>query len=77
MLGEGNVVVSYSDGVVEASNASDQMFGERRLAEILQQVNHEPVEVILNTLTRAVQDWMAATPAADDITLVVARWVPF
>jgi sigma-B regulation protein RsbU (phosphoserine phosphatase) len=68
--------VLYSDGVVEACNASDQLFEESRLAEILQQVRHEPAEVILNTLTRAVEDWMAGTPAADDITLVVARRVP-
>jgi sigma-B regulation protein RsbU (phosphoserine phosphatase) len=72
----GDVVVLYSDGVVEACNASDQLFEESRLAEILQQVRHEPAEVILNTLTRAVEDWMAGTPAADDITLVVARRVP-
>jgi sigma-B regulation protein RsbU (phosphoserine phosphatase) len=72
----GDVVVFYSDGVVEASNPSEQMFEESRLAEIVQQVHREPAEVILNTLTRAMQDWMAATPAADDITLVVARRVP-
>jgi hypothetical protein len=31
------------------------MFEEGQLAEILQQVHHEPAEVILNTLTRTVQ----------------------
>ncbi len=72
-MNPGDVAILFSDGLTEACNPAGEEFGEKRLAETLMQVRHEPAEVILLSLTQAVQDWIAGAPAADDITLVVAR----
>jgi serine phosphatase RsbU (regulator of sigma subunit)/pSer/pThr/pTyr-binding forkhead associated (FHA) protein len=73
VLNSGDVVVLYSDGVTDATNAQDEDFGEARLSEMLQQVHHDSADAILSALTTAVKDWAAGTPAPDDITLVVVR----
>ena len=73
VLNSGDVVVLYSDGVTDATNAQDEDFGEARLSEVLQQVHHDSADAILSALTTTVKDWAAGTPAPDDITLVVVR----
>ncbi len=74
-MGRGDMVVLYSDGVTEATNPQDEEFGEDRLAEILKDCRTDPAEVIIETVNRAVADWGAGAPAADDVTLVVVRRV--
>jgi sigma-B regulation protein RsbU (phosphoserine phosphatase) len=72
-LQPGDVMVLFSDGVTEATNSTREEFGEARLAALAQQVRHQSAESILNNLREAVQDWIAGSPAADDITLVIVR----
>ncbi len=73
VLNSGDVVVLYSDGVTDATNAQVEDFGETRLSEVLQQVHHGSADAILSALTKSVKDWAAGTPSPDDITLVVVR----
>jgi phosphoserine phosphatase RsbU/P len=71
----GDVVLLFSDGVTEACNPQDEEFGEQRLVQLLQPIRQQSAQTILDCLTKAVKDWLAGAPAADDITLVVARRV--
>jgi phosphoserine phosphatase RsbU/P len=73
VLKPGDVAVLFSDGVTEATNAIGEEFGEKRLAALAQQVRNQPAQSILESLRKAVQDWMAGAPPVDDITLVVLR----
>jgi serine phosphatase RsbU (regulator of sigma subunit) len=70
-LEPGDVLLLYTDGVVEARNARKEQYGVQRLARELEAVHDEPVESIRDHLLGAVQQWMDAQ--RDDITLVVAR----
>ena len=69
----GDMLVLYSDGVTEATDPEQEEFGEARFIEVLQRHRKEPAEVIVDAVTKALTDFAAAAPQADDITLVVAK----
>jgi sigma-B regulation protein RsbU (phosphoserine phosphatase) len=69
----GDVLVLFSDGVTEAANPADDEFGEERLAALVRSMRDQPAEDIVNAIHTAVTDFTEGAPAADDITVVVAR----
>jgi len=74
-LGPGDMLVLYSDGVTEANNANFDEFGEDRFIEVLKQHRHQPAAAIVEAVTKALGEFAAGAPQADDITLVVAKRV--
>lgn len=74
-LDPGDVLVLFSDGVTEASDPNDQEFGERRLAELVASLRDRPAAEIVEEIHKAVAAFSEGAPAADDITVVVARRV--
>ena len=72
-LNPGDVLLLYSDGVTEATNPLGEEFEEERLGQILQANRHRSPEEIVEAVTRAVSDFSAGAPVADDLTLVVAK----
>lgn len=68
----GGVVVLYTDGVVEAVNANDEMFGYERLEQILlEQPNRKP-RALVAKLLHELRAW-SDIGQTDDITMVVVR----
>lgn len=74
-LQPGDVLVLFSDGVTEAANPSDQDFGEDRLGELVASLRDRPAAEIVEAVHNAVTAFTEGAPAADDITVVVARRV--
>ncbi|MEW5977001.1 MAG: SpoIIE family protein phosphatase [Acidobacteriota bacterium] len=72
-LRTGEAVVLFSDGVTEAVNPAGEEFGEDRLLQIVKQSRTCSARETLEKVSRAVDEWIGGQPAADDITLVVAR----
>ena len=72
-LAPGDVLAIYSDGVTEAMNANEEEFGDERFAEALKANRHKGAAEIVDSVTQALTAFAAGSPAADDITLVVAR----
>ena len=72
-LGPGDMLVIYSDGVTEATNSSYDEFGEERLIEVLKQQRGESATTIVDAATKALAEFTAGAPQADDITLMVAK----
>jgi serine phosphatase RsbU (regulator of sigma subunit) len=73
---EGDVTVFFSDGVTEAPRpGTGEDFGEDRLAKLVAQSSTQPAVSIVNEVLDAVAAYTAGQPAADDITVVVARRV--
>lgn len=73
-LDPGDTVVLFSDGVTEAAPPSgDGDFGEERLADVIRQNTSEPVMNVVQSVFDEVVRFTAGAPAADDITVVVAR----
>ena len=71
-LQPGDVLVLYTDGVIEAANEQRQRFGVERLCAALGEVHDRPVGAIRDHLMSAVKNWMSRQD--DDITFVVARY---
>ena len=72
-LRAGDLVALFSDGVTEAENAAGEEFGTGRLGAVLIRHREEPAQAIIDAVNRAVEEWRAGAPAADDVTLVVVR----
>ena len=72
-LGQGDMLVIYSDGVTEANNIAYDEFGEDRLKQILSDNRTRPATEIVDAVTTALAEFAAGAPQADDITLVVAK----
>lgn len=72
-LEPGDMLVLYSDGVTEANNPAYDEFGEERFTEVLQKNRREPAAAIVEAVTRALTEFCAGAPQADDITLSVAK----
>ncbi len=72
-LNPGDVLLMYSDGVTEASNAEGEEFGVERLQDVLKQHGGSSAETLLVAVREAVENWVADTPPEDDATVVVVR----
>jgi serine phosphatase RsbU (regulator of sigma subunit) len=71
----GDLLVVYSDGVVEATNADGEQFEEERLREVIRQNSgRSPVE-IRDLVLEQVHRFLGDERAQDDLTLVVGRIV--
>ena len=72
-LGPGDILVLFSDGVTEAVNSNDEDFGEARLAALVTSLRDRPAAQIVEAIDAAVCEFTEGAPAADDITVVIAR----
>jgi len=72
-LAPGDLLVLYTDGVVEASGPNGDEFGEGRLAEVVRRNRHLPLPGILSTVISELERFRGGVPPHDDITLVLAR----
>jgi serine phosphatase RsbU (regulator of sigma subunit) len=75
-LAPGDLLVAVTDGVIEAENADDEEFGERRLAEIVAASRSLPAADLCRAVLSRVAEFLGGLPAADDLTVVVARGLP-
>jgi sigma-B regulation protein RsbU (phosphoserine phosphatase) len=74
-LRDGDVLVWYTDGIVECVDRNGQQFGERRLQRLLRKIDRLDGDVrgLRDHLVRAALAFQGGVRADDDITLVVAR----
>ncbi len=73
LLEHGDMLVAYTDGIVEPENAYGEMFGEDRLKELLvKYARADSSEIIARTM-EAVGQWTGSSELQDDMTMVVAR----
>jgi serine phosphatase RsbU (regulator of sigma subunit) len=72
-LNRGDVVVLYTDGVVEAINAAGEMYGFDRFLETVGSGRHLSADALLETLLEDVSRFAGGAEQHDDITVVVAK----
>jgi sigma-B regulation protein RsbU (phosphoserine phosphatase) len=72
-LEQGDVLLAYTDGIVEPENVYGEMFGEERLKDLLMKyARADSAELIARTMEAVVQ-WTGEGELQDDMTMVVAR----
>lgn len=73
ILTPGDILVLYSDGVVEAINEAGEDFGLKRLAEAVRS-NHEGTpEEIVKAVNAEVEEFVGRCPPGDDRTMIVVK----
>jgi len=70
-LQDGDVLLLFTDGVIEASNAKGEQYGIERLCAAFEAARGAPVAEIRDRLLASVQGFLAVQD--DDIALLVAR----
>ncbi|MBV9506825.1 MAG: SpoIIE family protein phosphatase [Acidobacteriia bacterium] len=72
-LQPGDVLVAYTDGLVEPENVYGEMFGEERLQElILRHAKEDSAAIIAHAMEGVIQ-WTGSSELQDDMTMLVAR----
>ena len=74
-LGRGDVVILYTDGIVEAMSPSREPFGIDRMKAIPRRQRDLPAKEIVSKIRQAVRDHTGTDVREDDLTLVVAKVV--
>jgi sigma-B regulation protein RsbU (phosphoserine phosphatase) len=72
-LGPSDIVVCFSDGISEASNASEDYFGDERIIETVRVNARHEAPALLEDLLTAVHDFTGDGVAQDDMTALVLR----
>jgi sigma-B regulation protein RsbU (phosphoserine phosphatase) len=73
-LAPGDSLVLYTDGVTEAADPERLQFEDERLVACLERTGGEAPSEIIRDVLRAVEEFSAGAPPADDITLLVLRY---
>ena len=73
-LQPGDTLVLFSDGVTEAMDPDDQLFGVPRLKQVLTGVRECPLEQIQKSILESVENFARGARQADDLTLLVVRF---
>jgi sigma-B regulation protein RsbU (phosphoserine phosphatase) len=72
----GDLLILFSDGLVDATNDRDEFFGEDRLIAVAQRSVHLPARAICDAILSQANTFSAGRPIEDDRTLLVVRLPP-
>jgi len=75
LLSEGDIIVLYTDGVVEAKNSKGDMFGVDRLVETVKDNKALNATELINKIKQEVINFVDTGTQFDDITLMVVKIV--
>jgi serine phosphatase RsbU (regulator of sigma subunit) len=69
----GDLLICYTDGLIEAANPNGDQFGDKRVRQTVQKHTSHNVEEICEALFVEVARYVGKEELEDDLTLVVAR----
>ena len=72
-LQEGDCVLAYTDGLIEAQDADGEMLGEAGVHKILGLLGHLEPSTLIASLLKEIGDRYPDNLAADDLTLMLVR----
>ncbi|MEF3695875.1 PP2C family protein-serine/threonine phosphatase [Desulfolutivibrio sp.] len=73
-LAVGDTLVVYTDGVTEAMDGSNALFGNERLLEACLLDRHRGPKELVEGIFQAVQAYAGDAPQSDDITILAVRY---
>lgn len=73
-LNPGDTLFVYTDGVPEATNRQDELFGTDRMLEALNRRKEEPLEQLLRGLRKDIETFADGAAQFDDITMLGFRY---
>ena len=73
-LGEGDKLFLYTDGVTEATNAHNALYGKERLLLVLHKNKQQKPKETLSSVKADIDDFVGETPQFDDITMLCVEY---
>src|SRR5216684_2160296 len=73
-LEPGDTLVLFSDGVTEAMNPDEELFGTARLREVLTGQMDTPLDQLQKCVLESVENFARGASQADDLTLLLVRY---
>jgi len=70
----GDLLVAFSDGVVEATSDTGEEFGDKRLLAVIQEMWDSSATDIRNAIHARLKQFTGDLPVVDDQTLIVVRF---
>jgi sigma-B regulation protein RsbU (phosphoserine phosphatase) len=70
---EGDTLVMYTDGLVEAMNESEEEFGFNKLKEIVSKHKSLATENLKNEIINKINNHIGSIPLSDDFTLLILK----
>lgn len=70
-LNHGDRVVFYTDGIVEAMNKEQEIFGFERLLDLIKGAGLLEAQALLKEIMRQVNEFVGGAPQSDDLTVIV------
>lgn len=71
----GDILFLYTDGVVEATDQDNQLYGEDRLLRVLNRISFENMHELLSKVRADVDEFVGDAPQFDDLTMVAVRYM--
>ena len=68
-----DILVVYSDGLTDAENPQEEMFGDERLLQIIREEAPAGSQALENRLLQAIDEFTQGMPQTDDITFVIVE----
>ena len=73
-LSPGDIIYTYTDGVTEAANENEEMYGEKKLLENLNNIHETQPELIAQKIKKSVQEYAGSAAQSDDITMLIFKY---
>ena len=70
----GDTLFVYTDGVPEATNANNELFGNERMLQALNRQPDASPTSLLNTVRHDVDDFVGSAPQFDDMTMLALKY---
>ena len=74
-LQQGDTLVIYSDGLVDARDPANEGWGHERLLDLLTNVKPDSSARLLDTIVSVVDEYMDGSDQFDDLTVMVFKWL--
>ena len=72
-LEEGDMLYLYTDGVTEATNSENQLYGEDRLVKFINQHKDDGPQSLLTSIKGDIDSFVGEAPQFDDITMLCLK----
>ena len=72
-IAQGSILFLYTDGLTEAENAQQDLFGEKRVDDVISSFEGSPEELI-EAMTAAVRRFVGDTEQSDDLTMLAFKY---
>ncbi|MBQ2586881.1 MAG: SpoIIE family protein phosphatase, partial [Bacteroidaceae bacterium] len=72
------VIFLYTDGLTEAKNAENDMFGNKRLLTVAEELTEEGISIpeqMIHHMSEAVESFVNGYEQSDDLTMLAIKYI--